>query len=234
MSRGIIYIMTTIVPGLIKIGKTGSSNFKNRMDTLKRDGYRNVAGLECCFAIELDNYDETEVLLKRIFDKSRLPNTELFILDADLVTQLLSSFNGTLIYPPNKTKEEIIESAIDKQDSKLIPNGIYTLQQKKRSTQKIIKATAEVVDGNWILKKGSIIELTEDGVVKQNVIVTRASMRFDSDGVLLEDKEIGESPSLAASVVMYQSLNGWIKWKDNNGNFIDIYRKNNNDPEDDI
>lgn len=31
VSRGIIYVMTTVVPGLVKIGKTGSSNFEQRM-----------------------------------------------------------------------------------------------------------------------------------------------------------------------------------------------------------
>lgn len=29
MARGIIYCMTTIVPGLVKIGKTGSNNLNS-------------------------------------------------------------------------------------------------------------------------------------------------------------------------------------------------------------
>ena len=29
MPRGIIYVMTTAVPGLVKIGKTGTDNFKD-------------------------------------------------------------------------------------------------------------------------------------------------------------------------------------------------------------
>ena len=36
MSKGIIYVMTTAVPGLIKIGKTGSSNYESRMYQLER------------------------------------------------------------------------------------------------------------------------------------------------------------------------------------------------------
>lgn len=43
MSKGIIYIMTTAVPGLIKIGKTGSQSFEERMSGLERHGYRNIA-----------------------------------------------------------------------------------------------------------------------------------------------------------------------------------------------
>ena len=31
MAIGIIYIMSTVVPGLIKIGKTGIDNFERRM-----------------------------------------------------------------------------------------------------------------------------------------------------------------------------------------------------------
>lgn len=46
MRRGIIYVMTTIVPGLIKIGKTGLDNFESRMYQLESNGYRNVVVLQ--------------------------------------------------------------------------------------------------------------------------------------------------------------------------------------------
>ena len=38
--------METVVPGLIKIGKTGSENFEQRMYSLERNGYNNVVGLK--------------------------------------------------------------------------------------------------------------------------------------------------------------------------------------------
>jgi hypothetical protein len=63
MAKGIIYIMSTVVPGLIKIGKTGSDNFESRMYSLERNGYFNVVGLKRRFAIEVDDYDEKELLL---------------------------------------------------------------------------------------------------------------------------------------------------------------------------
>lgn len=50
MAKGIIYVMTTVVPGLIKIGKTGTDNFENRMYQLERNGYFNVVGLKRKFA----------------------------------------------------------------------------------------------------------------------------------------------------------------------------------------
>ena len=64
MAKGIIYCMTTIVPGLIKIGKTGSSNFDQRMYTLEHNGYSNVVGLKRNFAIEVEDYDEKEEIIQ--------------------------------------------------------------------------------------------------------------------------------------------------------------------------
>ena len=90
MARGIIYLMTTVVPGLIKIGKTGCGNFEQRMYNLEHDGYRNVTALKRAFAIEVDEYDEKESMLHTIFAKSRVADTELFALDVNVATQLLS------------------------------------------------------------------------------------------------------------------------------------------------
>lgn len=45
MARGIIYVMKTVVPGLVKIGKTGLANFEARMYQLEHNSYFNVA--EC-------------------------------------------------------------------------------------------------------------------------------------------------------------------------------------------
>ena len=94
MNKGIIYLMTSVVPGLIKIGKTGSSNFEQRMYNLEHDGYRNVTGLKRSFAIEVDDYDDKEIMLHTIFEKSRVADTELFALDINIAMQLLSSFEG--------------------------------------------------------------------------------------------------------------------------------------------
>jgi hypothetical protein len=52
--------MSTIVPGLIKIGKTGTDNFENRMYSLEHNGYSNVVGLQRQFAIKVEDYDEKE------------------------------------------------------------------------------------------------------------------------------------------------------------------------------
>ena len=108
MAKGIIYVMKTVVPGLIKIGKTGINNFEGRMATLERNGYSNITGMKRYFAIEVEDYDEKEVMLDEIFSKSRVEDTELFALDVDLVVQLLSSFDGVQVYPETISKEEML------------------------------------------------------------------------------------------------------------------------------
>ena len=65
MAKGIIYIMTTCVEGLIKIGKT-KDRFDKRMTELEQNGYKNVTGLQRYFAIEVTDYDEKERLCKEI------------------------------------------------------------------------------------------------------------------------------------------------------------------------
>ncbi len=104
--KGIIYIMTTAVSGLIKIGQTGTASFQERMRFLEANGYYNVSGLKRFFAIELEDYNEKENLLKEIFNKHRVGDSELFALDYDLVRQLLLSFDGKVIYPKDVNKEK--------------------------------------------------------------------------------------------------------------------------------
>lgn len=103
--------METVVPGLIKTGKTGLDNFEQRMYSLERNGYNNVVGLKRRFAIEVENYDEKERLLDNLFDKSKLQNSELFALDIDMVIELLSSFEGKQIFPKDETKEKVFKNA---------------------------------------------------------------------------------------------------------------------------
>ncbi len=105
MKNGIIYIMTTAVSGLIKIGQSGNVNYQERMRFLEANGYYNVSGLKRFFAIELEDYIEKERLLHEIFSKQQIGDSELFALDYDLVRQLLLSFEGKVIYPKDIKQE---------------------------------------------------------------------------------------------------------------------------------
>ena len=158
MARGIIYIMTTVVPGLIKIGKTGSDNFEKRMYQLERNGYFNVVGLKRKFAIEVEDYDEKEILLDEIFAKSNVQGSELFALDADLVVQLLSSFEGRQVYPEAMTKEEVFtvvtEERTDKENLALIPNGEYYIKQVVKGFGNV-SGIMRVENGKFIVIKDS-------------------------------------------------------------------------------
>ncbi|MCR5420771.1 MAG: hypothetical protein K6E98_07190 [Lachnospiraceae bacterium] len=226
MNKGIIYIMTTAVPGLIKIGKTGSANFEQRMYNLEHDGYRNVTALKRTFAIEVSDYDEKESMLHKIFEKSRLSDTELFAIDVNIAVQLLSSFEGTVIYPKTETKSEIFDDATDNNKSKLIPDGKYTFKRKKLSDNKTVTASAIIKSGRWTLLKGSILGINEDAGVSMKAKIARASLPLDKKGFLLDDVDLGEcSPSHVGAVVMNQSNNGWTDWKDSEGHPVDIYRQ---------
>jgi len=106
MAKGIIYLMTSAVSGLVKIGKTGTNNYHERMRNLEANGYYNVVGLKRFFAIELDDFDDKEKLLLEIFSKHQVGDSELFALDQELAKLLLLSFDGKVIYPEKINKEK--------------------------------------------------------------------------------------------------------------------------------
>lgn len=226
MPKGIIYLMSTAVPGLVKIGKSRTDCFEQRMYNLEHDGYRNVTALRREFAIEVEDYDDKEKMLHTIFEKSQLSDTELFALDKNIAIQLLSSFDGRVVFPKNESKEEIFEVATDNGTSKRIPDGKYTFRRKKKSdNNKTVSATAEIKNGIWTLKRGSILGITEDVGVSKKAKSARLDLQMDDQGKLLEDAELGEcSPSHAGAVVMNQSNDGWADWHNKDGRPIDIYR----------
>ena len=225
-NKGVIYVMTTVVPGLVKIGKTGTDTFEKRMYHLERNGYCNVVGLKRKFAIEVENYDDKEILLHTIFAKSRVEGTELFALDVNIALQLLSAFEGNIIYPKDESKGNVFTDAVGSSQSKLIPDGEYFFKWKKSLDNKYITATALVRNGAWTLFKGSELSMHEGAGLSKNVRTARANMSINADGILTENFELVVcSPSFAGCLVLYQSCNGWTSWVDKNGVAIDKYRK---------
>ncbi len=223
MAKGIIYVMTTVVPGLIKIGKTGLDNFESRMYHLERNGYFNVVGLKRKFAIEVEDYDEKEVLLDEIFSKSRVNNSELFALDADLVVQLLSSLEGRQVYPESVSKEEVFTVATAEHQARtecrLVPNGEYYLDQAVKHFGRVA-GVMRVEDGRFTVLKGCLCAPVKSG---QWVPEVRRSAPIDGD--VLSSDVVASTPSMAAWVVVGHSSNGWTAWKDRNGTPIDVYRR---------
>ena len=231
MARGILYAMTTVVPGLIKIGKTQSSQFENRMYQLERNGYSNVVGLKRHFAIEVDAYDEKERLLDDIFSKSRVPNTELFALDIDLVTQLLTSFEGTQVYPAVEPKEEVFKQAskerAERVESAMVPDGVYYMERKLKKEGNVVwEAQMEVDEGNFIIRAGQHASVKDGPGLTPNVIEARVA-NIDERGVVISDVAF-TTPSAAGSFVTGAACNGWVTWKTGKGSKgkkIDCFRR---------
>ena len=208
MAKGIIYLMTTVVSGLIKIGKTGNDQFENRMRFLESNGYANITGLKREFAIEVDGYDEKEKLIHDIFSKSRIVGTELFALDIEVAKSLLSSLDGKQIYP----KEIKIKT-----EGGFVPDGEYVLNRNIKGFGKV-NGKAIVKDGVFTVLKGSLCGNTGKGYIPS--IRKNAKIK---DNILQEDI-VCMNPSSAGWIVIGKSNNGWVEWKDLQGNFIEKYR----------
>lgn len=217
MAKGIIYIMETVVPGLIKIGKTASDNFEQRMYNLERNGYNNVVGLKRRFAIEVEEYSEKEILIHSLFDKSRLQNSELFATDINLVIQLLTSFEGKQIYPENETKEQVFADATESKQVKanlaLIPENLY-LERTIKNVGKI-NATGRQTTEGFVVMKGSHISPESADSISNKIREIREKAKI-SDGILQEDM-LFSSPSYAAMFVTGKSENGLKRWKTKDG-----------------
>ena len=230
MAKGVLYIMTTVVDGLIKIGKTQTTQFENRMYQLESNGYKNVTGLKRKFAIEVEDYDEKEVLLHNIFDRSRVPNTELFALNADLAVSLLSALEGSQIYPQttDQTKAQVFSDASESVSSSAIPDGTYHLQRKNKSLNKDIKATMQVNGGKFKVLTGSDFCPTSSDNLSDALKKRRKKAKVHS-GKLATD-ETFDSASYAAMFVLGNFENGLTRWKDKNGKSIkDIIYSGNDD-----
>lgn len=225
MAKGIIYLMETIVPGLVKIGKTGSNNFEQRMYTLEHNGYANVVGLKRRYAIEVEDYDEKEHLLHDIFSKSNVPNTELFALDTNLVIQLLSSLEGRQVYPESATQDEEFIQATAYRENGLIPNGTYYLKRKVKAWNgQLVTASMEVKDGNCYVLKGSTVCPVEAKSLHFQEIKNLRNTKRIVDNILQEKVECN-TPSAAGALVLGQTCNGWTEWKTESGQKIDVFRK---------
>lgn len=224
MDKGIIYVMTTVLDGLVKIGKTGSTNFEQRMYNLERDGYRNITGLKRHFAIEVKDYAEKEALLHSLFSRSRVSNTELFSLNVNEVVQLLSSFDGKIIYPEQESRAVIFETATEAVQSLCIPEGTYTLNVKPNGESMRITAKMIVKDGTITVPKGAVI-----GKIKRLSVAgwsdVRASLK--TNGNVTTEDFTASSPSMAAAIVLGHNTNGWKTWKNANNEYIDVYRTAN-------
>ncbi len=222
--EGILYVMSTVVDGLIKVGKTGKDNFDQRMYVLEHNGYCNVTGLKKQYAILVDNYGEKEDLFKKLFQRSRVADTELYSLNIKQVISLLSSFKGKQIYPKDETNEEVFEQVIDAVESSDLINGLYYLDcnVKNELGKERVKATLKVEEGKFIILKGAILSSSSHIRTKGYATVRNG---LKKNGNILDEDILCDSVSMAATIICGTEQNGWDKWKDKKGTKIGEYRK---------
>lgn len=224
MAKGIVYVTTSEIDGLVKIGKT--QNIKKRMKELSTDGYLRQK-CDVIYAIEVEDYEAKEKLLHTIFGKGRAARTEFFAEDVEVVIQTLSAFEGRQVYLAETeiTKENSFKEATSAVSSSELPNGIYNCEVTSHGTKHVCKGILEVENGKMCVKAGSVVSIsaTTKGITKGWVNL-RNSAVIDSDNVLVEDVPC-KSVSQAAYIVIGTAKNGWDDcWKDKNGNPIAVYR----------
>jgi hypothetical protein len=222
MARGTIYIATSEIDGLIKIGRT--QNIMKRKHELETAGYMRQK-CDVVFAIELNDYEAKESLLHTLFNNSRAGKSEFFAADIELVKQTMLAFSGTVVYPKNVKQEQMFKEVTEIITVKqgIIPEGEYTLTATVKGFDEKCTGTLLVTkDNKLILKKGAIF-----GPIKFKGQASWIDVRNNATmvgNVLGEDIEC-TSPSMAASIVCGNAKNGWVMWKNSNDEYIDIYRK---------
>lgn len=162
MNKGIIYICTTSVEGLIKIGRT--DNFNARMNILEQNSYWNVSGLKRFYAVRVDDYIEKEKLIHTIFSKSQVANSELFALDKNLAKDMLDAFEGKIIYP-EQPKKQINDNAQIINKKRKTPTRFNMVNIPVGSTLVFIKdhtiTVTTVDDINKVNLNGKVMAISE-------------------------------------------------------------------------
>ena len=121
-------------------------------------------------------------------------------------------------------KEDIstnMTTNVESSNKGILPDGVYTFSQKSKNTGKVVNGILEVKNGVMFMKAGSILADEEDRSEGNKHLFVGLKIE---NNILKEDFVI-KSVSTAASLVSGRSSNGWVSWKNANGDLIDIYRK---------
>ena len=210
MPRGVIYVMSTAVAGLFKIGST--NNFESRMSELERHGYRNVSGLKRFWAIEVDDYENREKILHGVLSGSKLGDTELFSISEKNAKGLMLLLEGKQIFPKDASsnKDDEIKNTSEQIDiEQRDVDGEYTINARVRNFGSV-EAKLLIKNGNYTLCKGSLCAPL-DSQAPSNLKDAKIE-----DNRLVQDFVV-TSPSNAAYLVMGHSSNGRDVWKNADG-----------------
>lgn len=134
----------------------------------------------------------------------------LDVLGLDLITYMQDDSDGS-----NQTD--------DMQIGVTVPDGIYHMARKlKRWNNKVAKGKMQVVNGKYILLKGSDVCPNEGKGLFDAVRIKRESANIVDD--VLQEDIVFASPTGPAVFVLGCSANGWTTWKTDKEEPIDIYR----------
>ncbi len=156
---------------------------------------------------------------------SPVPGSELFALDVNLVVQLLSSLDGTKVYPKDESKEDAFDQATEQRGQAPTGRASPTAPTTwTRTSRACTGASATMVGsgGSFVVKAGSVC-LTDPSdkwrpEAKKTALI--------ENGVLRHDVTC-RAPSTAGWVVLDRSNNGWKVWRAEDGRYLDSLRKSN-------
>ena len=156
---------------------------------------------------------------------SPVPGSELFALDVNLVVQLLSSLDGTKVYPKDESKEDAFDQATEQRaassDWSCIPDGTYHMDPHVKGMHGT-GATMVATGGTFVVKAGSTC-LTDPSDKWRPEARKTASI----EGGILQQGVTCRAPSTAGWVVLDRSNNGWKVWRAEDGRYLDSLRKSN-------
>lgn len=134
--------------------------------------------------------------------------------------------NASSVLVKSNSVNNVPQTSPKKSLKNILPDGTYFFRKKKIADNRNVSVTAVVKNGKWILLKDSVLGVFEDTGVPNKAKEIRTILPIDSNGRLLKDFELGEcSPSFAGNLSMNRASNGWLDWKNDKGEPINIYRK---------
>ena len=181
------------------------------------------------FVTELEAMGQWDKANSKTFGRNRTKVFNYEILDRlekrcerYLVKKSGFDFDKFKDYKSNIDSENYFEEATEELKSRegleLLPDGEYRLNRKIKGFGEV-NGRATVKRGVFTLLKGSLCaDVTTD------VVPAIYDKAIIEDNILQVDL-VCSSPSTAGFVVIGKANNGWVEWKDANGNKIDIYRK---------
>jgi len=92
--------------GILKVGVADNEKLMNeRFRKHEVDGYRGQIFVPY-FAVSTDKYESVEQLIKRIFSKSRIEGTELYVTDKEDLRDFFELFADKIVFPKQQDKIE--------------------------------------------------------------------------------------------------------------------------------